>query len=64
MAGLEDAAALFSARDQVVGFGECGGERLFNEQVEAGIQQRRGDGMVVDGGNGDGRSVQMKVGGE
>jgi len=62
MAGLEDAAAPFSAGHQVVGFSECGGEGLFNEQVEAGIEQRRSDGVVVDGGNGYGRSVQMKVG--
>jgi len=64
MAGLEDAAALFSASDQVVGFSESGGERLFDEQVDAGFEQGRGYGVVVDGGNGDGGGVEMEVGGE
>lgn len=64
MAGLEDAAALFSASNQVVGLGECRGERFFDEKIDASIEQGRGDGVVVNGGNGDGGGVEMKVGGE
>ena len=47
MAGLQNALALFGAGDEVVGFRKAGGERLFDQQVEASIEQqpkrRRGD---------------------
>jgi hypothetical protein len=64
VAGLQDALAFFSTGDQVIGFGEGGGEGFFDEQVHAGVEQRRGNGVVVDGGNGDGGGVDLEIGGE
>ena len=39
VAGLQDALAPLCARDQIVGLGKTGGQRLFNQQVEARIEQ-------------------------
>ena len=64
MAGLQDAAAFGGAGDEVVGLGEGSDERLFNEQVEARIEQGRCYGVMVDGGNGDGGRMQAEVGAE
>ncbi len=62
MAGLQNALALFRALDQIVGLGERGGQRLFDQQVEAGIEQSRSYLMMVHGGNGDAGGVQMQIG--
>ena len=64
MAGLQNTLALFSARDQVVGLGERGGNGLFDKQVEARIEQRRGHGMMMHGGNGDRGRVEPEIGGQ
>ena len=64
VAGLEDSAVLFGECDQVVGFGQRGGQGLFYEHVEAGFKQRRGYIVVVDGGDGDRGCVELEVGGE
>jgi len=69
VAGLDDEAAFAaSARpcnpDQIVGLGEARGEGLFDQHVEACIEQGRGYGMMMDGGHGDGGCVETKIGGE
>ena len=64
MSGLEDSAVLFGEADEVVGFGEGGGEGLFDKEVEAGFEERGGYSMVLDGGDGDGGCVELEVGGE
>jgi len=66
MAGLQDAFFLagFDDAEEVVGFSEGGGERLFDEQVEARLKQRRGYRVVVNGGDGDGGGVDLEVGGK
>jgi hypothetical protein len=64
VAGLQNALATLRARNQVVGFGERGGQRLFHQQVETGVEQHRGDRMVMHGGNGDGGRVQLEIGGQ
>jgi hypothetical protein len=64
VAGLEDAVAAVGAGDEVVGFSDGGGDRLFDQHVKAGIEQRGGNGMVMHGGDGDGGRVQFEIGGE
>jgi hypothetical protein len=64
VAGLEDAVTTVRAGDEIVGLGEGGGERLFDEQIEAGVEELRGHGVVKDRGHGDRGGVEMKVGGE
>ena len=64
MAGLEDAVAIRGSGKQVVGFGQRCGEGLFDQQVEAGFEQRRGYGVVMDGGNGNSGGVEAEIGGE
>lgn len=62
MTYLQDAAGLFGTGDQVVGFGQRGADGLFYQDVDAGFEQGAGDGMVVDGGNGDGGGVEAQIG--
>ena len=64
MAGLQDAAAFGGAGDEVVGFGEVGDQRLFDEQVEARIEQGRGYRVVVDCGNGHSGRMKAEIGAE
>jgi hypothetical protein len=64
MAGLENSAAALGARNQVVGLGECGGQGLFDEQVDAGIEQLGSDRVVVHGGHGYVGGVEPEVGRE
>ncbi len=62
VAGLQDALALFCARNQVVRLGQRGGQGLFDQQVEAGIEQRRGNRMMVHRWNGHSGGVQLQIG--
>jgi hypothetical protein len=62
--GLQDAAAFGGAGDEVVGFGEVGDQRLFDEQVEARIEQGRGYRVVVDCGNGHSGRMKAEIGAE
>jgi hypothetical protein len=64
MAGLEDAVGALGANDEAVGFSEGCGQGLFDQQVEAGIEQRGGYVVVMDGGNGNAGRVDFDVGGE
>ncbi|HTW78191.1 MAG TPA: hypothetical protein VME23_01480 [Terracidiphilus sp.] len=61
MAGLNNSANTFSARDQVVGFGEICGQGFFDEQVDAGIEEICGDGIMMNGWNGDAGGVEIEV---
>ena len=47
--------------EDAVGFGEGGGEGLFDEDVEAGVEKLLGDRGVVDGGDADGRGVEGRL---
>lgn len=65
----EDAVARLGEMDEVVGFGEGGGEGLLDEDVYstvlwAGEEEIFGDGGVVDGGDADGGGVEVEVRGE
>jgi len=64
VAGLEDFFLFPCQGNEVVGFSEGGGKRLFDEQVEPGMEQRGGYRVVMDGGNGDGGGVETEVRGE
>jgi hypothetical protein len=64
MAGLQDATAFFSAGDEIVSFRKAGGERLFNEEIESGVEQRGGHLVMMYGGHGDGCGVEVEIGGE
>jgi hypothetical protein len=52
MAHLEDATVGFGGRHEAVGFGEGGGDGFFDENVNAGFEQRAADFGVRDGGDG------------
>jgi hypothetical protein len=64
VAGLEDEVALIGKADEVVRVGEVGGEGLFDEEVDAGIKQGGGHGVVMDGGNGNCCGVDFEAGRE
>ena len=64
VAGLQNALALGGSRNQIVGLGKRGGQRLFYEQVKARIEQSRGNRMMMHGRDGDGGCVEMKVCGQ
>ena len=64
MAGLQDAVAFGGAGQKIVGLIERSGQRLFDKQVQARIQQRRSYGVVMDCGNGDRGRVELEIGGE
>ncbi len=63
MADGEDAVVGLSEGDEVVGFGEGGGEGLLDEDIEV-CKELFGDGGVVEGGDADGSCVEGEVGGE
>ena len=48
-------------REDVVGFGEGGGEGLFDEDVEAGKKKLLSDGSVMAGGDADGGGVERQI---
>jgi hypothetical protein len=50
---LCDASGLAGHPNEFVRFTEGSGERLLDENVNAGFQQLAGDAEVMDGGNGD-----------
>ncbi len=64
MSDRKDAVVRLGEGDEVVGLGEGGGERLLDEEVEVGEEKLFGDFGVVGGGDADGRSVEVEVGGE
>ncbi len=57
MTDLDDAVVLGGEGEDVVGFGECGGEGFFDEDIDAGKQELPGDGGVECGGDADGGGV-------
>jgi len=61
MAGLQDSFLCLGEAKEFVRLVEASGEWFFNEQVEAGIKQRRCHGVVMYGGHGDGGGVKMQV---
>jgi hypothetical protein len=62
MARLEDALLQARNADQVVRLSESRGERLFDEQIDAGLEQLRRYGVMMNRGNGDGGRVEAKIG--
>jgi hypothetical protein len=64
MAGLENAVFFFGPADEVVGLSKAGGEGFFDEQVEAGLEQGGGDGVVMDGGYGHAGGLGVEIGRE
>ena len=58
----DDAVKRAREVEDVIGFGEVGGEGLFDEEVEAGEKELLGDGGVVDGGDADGCGVEGEIG--
>ena len=60
VADLDDALVLRGEREDVIGLGECCGEGLFDEDIDAGEQQGlRSDG-VLSGGHADGGRVETE----
>jgi hypothetical protein len=57
MSNRKYAVALSREGDEVVGFGEGGGEGFFDEDVDVGEEELFRDGGVVDGGDADGGGV-------
>jgi len=64
VAGLNDKLSAFGAGNEVVGLGEICGQGLFDEQVDAGIEEPHGDGVMMDGRHGDAGSIEIEIGGE
>ncbi len=64
MAGLQNAQAFLCAGDEIVSFRKAGGERLFNQEIESGVEQSRGDLVMMYGGHGDGCGVELQIGGQ
>jgi hypothetical protein len=64
MTGLGDALALGGDAEEFIGFGERGGDGLFDEDVNAGFHEGAGDRQVEDGGHGDGRGLDFAVSGQ
>jgi hypothetical protein len=62
--GLQDAGVFGGKSEEVVGLGEGCGQGLFDQEVEAGAEQGRGDGVVVNRGHGYGGRVNVKIGGK
>ena len=60
----QDTAGTGGEGEESVGFGEGGGERFFDEDVETGLKQPAGDGGVSHRGHTDRGSVQAETGGE
>ncbi len=53
VSGLSDAAMPPGEFDQLVGFGDRGGERLLNQDINAALDQFAGDAEMADSGNRD-----------
>jgi hypothetical protein len=64
MAGLQDAPFLFGLANEVVCLIETGRERLFHEQIEAGFEQSRRNGVMLHGGHGHAGGMNVKFRGE
>ena len=63
VADLEDALVTRGQLDERVGFGERGGDRLFDQNIDAGLEQCAGDGGVGAGGDADGGGVELDLAG-
>jgi len=61
---LQNAQAFLCAGDEIVSFRKAGGERLFNQEIESGVEQSRGDLVMMYGGHGDGCGVELQIGGQ
>jgi hypothetical protein len=61
MANGDDAVVGVSRVEDAIGLGECGGEGLLDEDVEAGKQKLLCDGGVVDGRDADGCGVEWQI---
>jgi hypothetical protein len=59
VAYLEDALMTRRELNQRVRFGERRGDRLFDENIDAGLEQCTGDGCVGAGGDADGGGVEL-----
>jgi hypothetical protein len=59
VSGLDDAVVLCGEGEDAVGVGERGGEGFFDEEVYAGGDEGLGCGGVVDGGDADGRGMEL-----
>jgi hypothetical protein len=64
VARLDDTTGSFGACDQVVGLGKICGQGLFDQQVNAGIEQSSSDGMMMDGGHCDAGGLNIEVSSE
>lgn len=64
MAGLKDALALFGECNQFICLGRSGGEWFFDEEIEAGIEQHRGNGIMLQGGDRNCGCIEVEIGGE
>jgi hypothetical protein len=64
VADLEDAVVFLGEGDEGVGFSEGGGDGLFDEAVDAGRKELRGDVVVMDGRNGYRGGVEAEAGAE
>jgi hypothetical protein len=64
VAGLDDATGIFGTNDEVVGLGEICGQGLFDEQVDAGVEEQSGDGVMMDGRHGHAGRIEIEIGGE
>jgi hypothetical protein len=60
VADLQDSVLQFGAANQVVRFVQAGGDRFFNQDVQAGIEELCCDGMVLHGWHGDGNGVEFE----
>ncbi len=64
VAGSENTAAGCGKGDELVGFGEGGGEGFFDQNVEICFEELRSDWRMGRGRNGDRGGLQVEVGGE
>jgi hypothetical protein len=62
VSGLDDARVLAGEADDLVSFGEAGGEGLLDEQVDPGTQQQFSAVGVLDGWDAEGGSVDAEFG--
>ena len=60
MADLQNAAGLLCAFYEVVGLGQRSADRLFDQHVQAGLEQRTGHRMMVDRGYGHRSRVNLQ----
>ncbi len=57
MPDLQDASRAGGRGEQLIGFGQRCGHRLFDQHIDAEFQQTAADARVLDGGHGHARGV-------